>query len=386
MQQRTAVPEMLDDEDDAGIDLLDLALPLLQHWKLLVLAPLLAGAAALGITFLIKPTFTSRTVFLPPQQQQSAAASAIASLGALSGLAGAAAGVKSPADQYVALLQSATVADRLIDEFKLMQVYDSKFRFEARKELADNARISLGKKDGLITIEVDDIDPQRAADIANRHVDELRRLSQQLALTEAQQRRAFFETQLKKTRDELTSAQQALQSSGFNPGALKAEPKAAAEGYARLRAEVTAAEIRLQTLRRNLSDTTPEVAQAQTMLGALRSQLSRTEATTDLTGGPDYVSKFREFKYQETLFELFSRQYELARLDESREGALIQVVDVATPAEHKSKPKRALTAVATTLAALMLLAAFVVMRHFWRQSATRPEKAAKLAQLRAALE
>ena len=177
-----------------------------------------------------------------------------------------------------------------------------------------------------------------------------------------------------------------MQSSGFNPGALKAEPKAAAEGYARLRVEVTAAEIRLQTLRRNLSDTTPEVAQAQTTLGALRSQLSRTEATTDLTGGPDYVSKFREFKYQETLFELFSRQYELARLDESREGALIQVVDVAKPAEHKSKPKRALTAVATTLAALMLLAAFVVMRHFWRQSAARPEKAAKLAQLRAALE
>ena len=385
MQDRSAPLEAFDDEDE-GIDLLDLALPLLQHWKLLVIAPLLAGAVALGITYLIRPSFTSRTVFLPPQQQQSAAASAIASLGALSGLAGAAAGLKSPADQYVALLQSATVADRLIDEFKLMQVYDRKFRFEARKELADNTRVSLGKKDGLITVEVDDTDPQRAADMANRHVDELRRLTSQLALTESQQRRVFFEIQLKKTRDDLTQAQQQLQASGFNPGALKAEPKAAAEGYARLKAEVTAAEVRLQTLRRNLSDATPEVQQAQTMLGALRAQLGKTEATTDLTGGPDYISKFREFKYQETLFELFSRQYELARLDESREGALIQVVDVAKPAERKSKPKRAITAVATTLAALLLLAVFVVTRHFWRQSAARPEKAAKLAQLRAALE
>ena len=385
MQERAAPSANLDDED-AGIDLLDLALPLLRHWKLLVLAPLLAGAVALGITYLIKPTFTSRTVFLPPQQQQSAAASAIASLGALSGLAGAAAGIKSPADQYVALLQSTTVADRLIDEFKLMQVYELKYRFETRKELAENARVSLGKKDGLITVEVDDTDPQRAADIANRHVDELRRLTSQLALTESQQRRVFFEVQLKKTRDDLTQAQQQLQASGFNPGALKAEPKAAAEGYARLKAEVTAAEVRLQTLRRNLSDATPEVQQAQTMLGALRAQLGKTEATTDLTGGPDYISKFREFKYQETLFELFSRQYELARLDESREGALIQVVDVAKPAERKSKPKRAITAVATTLVALLLLAAFVVMRHFWRQSLTRPEKAAKLAHLRAALE
>ena len=379
-------PTSIDDADaDDGIDLLDLALPLVANLKLLIAGPLLAGLAALGITYLIAPTYTSRTAFLPPQQQQSAAASAIASLGALSGLAGAAAGIKSPADQYVALLQSTTVADRLIDEFKLMQVYERKFRFEARKDLTANVRVALGKKDGLITVEVDDEDPQRAAAIANRHVDELRRLTGQLSLTEAQQRRAFFETQLKQTRDRLTEAQQALQASGFNPGALKAEPKAAAEGYARLKAEATAAEVRLQTLRRNLSDTTPEVQQAQTMLGALRAQLAKTEESTDLTGGPDYVSKYREFKYQETLFDLFARQYELARLDESREGAMIQVVDVAAPAEWKSRPKRALIAAATTVATLLLLAMFVVGRHFWRQSAARPESAAKIDRLRNAL-
>ena len=198
-------------DDDEGIDLLDLALPLAEHWKLLVLGPVVAGLMALGITFLIPKTYSSRTVFLPPQQQQSAAASAIAQLGALSGLVGSAAGLKSPADQYVALLQSTTVADRLIDEFKLMQVYDEEFRFKAREELAKNVRVSLGKKDGLITIEVDDKDPQRAADIANRHVDGLRRLTSQLALTEAQQRRVFFEAQLTQTRDRLTQAQQALQ-------------------------------------------------------------------------------------------------------------------------------------------------------------------------------
>lgn len=375
----------LDEDEDDGIDLLDLALPLAEHWKLLVLGPLLAGLLALGITFLVPKTYTSRTVFLPPQQQQSAAASAIAQLGALSGLVGSAAGLKSPADQYVALLQSTTVADRLIDEFKLMQVYDEEFRFKAREELARNVRASLGKKDGLITIEVDDEDPQRAADMANRHVDELRRLTSQLALTEAQQRRVFFEVQLTQTRDRLTQAQQALQASGFSQGALKADAKAAAEGYARLRAEATAAEVRLQTLRRNLADNTPEVQQARSTLGALRAQLAKLEESTDLSGAPDYVSKFREFKYQETLFDLFARQYELARLDESREGALIQVVDVAKPAEWKSKPKRALITVATVIAALMLLAVGVLIRHAWQRAAQRPEGAAKLADLRAAL-
>ena len=372
------------DEDD-GIDLLDLALPLAEHWKLLVLGPLLAGLLAFGITFLVPKTYTSRTVFLPPQQQQSAAASAIAQLGALSGLVGSAAGLKSPADQYVALLQSTTVADRLIDEFKLMQVYDEEFRFKAREELARNVRVSLGKKDGLITIEVDDEDPQRAADMANRHVDELRRLTSQLALTEAQQRRVFFEVQLTQTRDRLTQAQQALQASGFSLGALKADAKAAAEGYARLRAEATAAEVRLQTLRRNLADNTPEVQQAQSTLGALRAQLGKLEESTDLSGAPDYVSKFREFKYQETLFELFARQYELARLDESREGALIQVVDVAKPAEYKSRPKRALIAMATGVASLMLFAAGVFVRYAWRRAAQRPQRAARLDDLRAAL-
>jgi uncharacterized protein involved in exopolysaccharide biosynthesis len=372
-------------DEDEGLSLFELALPLAQHWKLLLIGPLLTGMVALGVTYLMKPIYTSRTVFLPPQQQQSAAAAAVAQLGALSGLIGGAVGVKSSADQYVALLQSTSVADRLIDEFKLMQVYDKEFRFEARKALADNSRIALGKKDGLITVEVEDTDPPRAAAIANRHVDELRRLISQLALTEAQQRRVFFEDQLKKTRDDLTGAQTALQSSGFSAGALKAEPRAAAESYARLRAEATAAEVRLQTLRRNLAETTPEVQQALATLIALRGQLARTEAPTEPNGGPDYVGKFREFKYQEALFDLFARQYELARLDESREGALVQVVDTAQPAERKSKPKRALIAVVTTLITGLFLAGLVLTRHFWRLSAGRPDKAAKVADLRAAL-
>ncbi len=370
------------DEEDFGA--LDVIVPLAQHWVLLVVGSLLAGALALGIAFVIPKTYTSRIVFLPPQQQQSAAASALAQLGSLSGLAGAAAGIKSPADQYVALLQSTTVADRLIDQFNLMQVYDQEFRFIARKELARNSRISLGKKDGLITVEVDDGDPQRAADIANRYVDELRQMTGQLALTEAQQRRTFFERQLVQTRDRLTTAQQNLQSSGFSQGALKADARASAESYARLRAETTAAEVRLQALRRSLADSTPEVQQALTTLGALRNQLGKVEETGDLAVGPDYVGKFREFKYQETLFDLFARQYELARVDESREGALIQVIDPATPAEWKSSPKRALISIVAALCTLVALVVYVLSRDALRKVAANPRTAAQLAELRAA--
>lgn len=369
------------------IDLLEVALPLAQHWKLLVTGPLVAGLVALGVTFVMPETFTSRTVFLPPQQQQSSAAAALSQLGALPGLVGlgsAAMGLKSPADQYVSLAKSATVADRLIDEFKLMQVYGVQHRSKAREELAEHVRVSLGKKDGLITIEVDDQSPQRASDMANRYVDELRRLTGQLALTEAQQRRVFFDAQLAQTRDRLTKAQQALQASGFSQGALRADARASAEGYARLSAEATAAEVRLQTLRRNLSESTPEVQQAASTLAALRSQLARLGEATDLKDAPDYISKYREFKYQETLFELFARQYELARVDESREGTLIQVVDPAMPAERRSRPKRTLVALAATAATLLALVAGLLLRHSLTRARRDPRTAPKMAALSAA--
>lgn len=361
----TAAPVGPEDRDE--VDLFGLLVLLLYHWKALIFVPLLAGSVALGITYLIPKTYTSRTVFLPPQQQQSAAAAALAQLGALSGLSAVAGGVRTPGDQYVALLQSQTVADRIIDAFDLARVYEADYRSEARKELAENSRIGLGRKDGLITIEVDDTVPQRAADIANRYVDELRRLTREIALTEAQQRRAFFEGHLKLTRERLAQAQAELQASGFSQGALKADARAAAENYARVRAEVTAAEIRLQGQRIRLADTAPEVQASLATLQGLRAQLAALErGAAQGEGGADYISRFRDFKYQETLFDLFARQYELARVDEAREGALIQVVDLATPAERKGKPKRAVVAVVATLVAAMGMATFLVLRHMWR--------------------
>lgn len=359
---------------DQGLTLGEVASTLREHGSLLVLVSLAAGLLALGIATLIPPTYTATTTLLPPQQTQGGAATALASLGALGALAGNATGMGSSGDRYVALMQSANVTDRLIDQFKLMEVFEAKFRVDARKALAANVRISLGKKDGLITVEVDDTSPQRAADIANRYVDELRRITATLAVTEAQQRRVFFERQLQASKERLVQAQETLQASGFNAGALKAEPRAAAEGYARLKAEATAAEVRIQALRGNLADNTPEVRQQQATLAALREQLARAERATNTAGSPDYIGKYRDFKYQETLFDLYARQFELARVDESKEGALIQVVDIATLPEKKSKPKRAMIAIITTLAAGALLALWVVMRESGRRAnqARRP--------------
>lgn len=373
------------DEDPDTIDLLEIGVVLASRWKTIVCAPIAVAIVVYGITWLMPPIFSAQSSFLPPQQQQSAAALALSNLGALAGLGGGS-GVKSPADQYIGFMQSVTITDRIIDRFDLIKVYDAKYRSDARKELAQNATFALGKKDGIITVTVDDEDPKRAAEMANAYVEELQRFSSTIAVTEAQQRRVFFEHQLQETKNRLTAAQKELESTGFTEGALRAEPKAAAENYARLQAEVTAAEVRLQTMRGYLNDGALELRQAQDQLRALRGQLARLEDVKGSGAMSDYVGRYREFKYQETLFELFSRQYELARVDEAREGALIQVVDTASPPERRSRPQRVLTAAVAAIAAFALLIAGILGRHSLRRARSNPEREAKLSRLKASLQ
>lgn len=373
-------------EEDDEISLLDLLQVVADNLRLLVLAPLAAGLLALGITFAMAPTFTATTKFMPPQQQQSGAAAMLAGLGALGGLAGAAGGLKNPADQYVAFLKSRSVQDALIDRFKLTERYETKFREDARKTLDANVQIASGK-DGLITIDASDKDPQFAAQLANAHIEELGKLLNRLAVTEAQQRRVFFEKQLNNAKDNLVKAEQALKASGVNSSALKASPIAAVEGLAKLKATITAQEIKLASMRGYLTESAPDFKQAQTELSAMRGQMARAEKEEPAsTGGgskdSDYIAKFRDFKYHETLFELFAKQYEMARVDESREGAIIQVVDAAQPPERKSKPKKALIALMTTLAVGFALLLFIFIRQGLRGAAQTPESAEKISRLR----
>ncbi len=382
--QKNPMTQNIETVEDDEISLLDLLQVVADNLRLLVLAPLAAGLLALGISFAIAPTFTATTKFMPPQQQQSGAAAMLSSLGALGGLAGAASGLKNPADQYVAFLKSRSVQDALLDRFKLIERYESKLKTDARKTLEEVSKIASGK-DGLITIDVDDKDPVFAAQLANAYVEELGRLLDRLAVTEAQQRRVFFEKQLTATKDKLIKAEQALGASGVNSSVLKSTG-AAVVAVAQLRAQITAQEIKLAAMRGYLTESAPDFKQAQTELSAMRGQLARAEKEEPTATGSesDYVAKFRNFKYQETLFELFAKQYEMARIDESREGAVIQVLDAAQPPERKSKPKKALIALMTTLAVGFALLLFVFIRQALRGAAQTPESAEKIGRLRQA--
>ncbi len=378
----SAQVSMGDMQDDDEISLLDLLQVIVDNLRLLVLGPLACGLLALGYSFTIPPTYTAKTQFLPPQQQQSAAASMIASLGALGGLAGTASGIKSQGDQYVSFMKSVSVQDALIERFKLLDRYEAKLKTDARLALAGNVRVASGK-DGLISVEVDDKEPKFAADLANAHVEELRKLLGRLAVTEAQLRRLFFEKQLELTTGNLAKADLALKSSGINSSVLKSSPSSAVEAVARLKAGISVQEVKLGSMRNYLTESSPDFKQALSELSSLRAQLAKAEKDEPASQSTsDYVARYREFKYQETMFELFTKQFELAKVDESREGAVIQVLDAAEPPERKVKPKKATIAITVTLASGFVLLLFVFVKNVLKNASQEEKTKSRLAALK----
>ena len=373
----------IDVQDEDEISLLDLLQVLVDNIRLLVLGPIAIGLAALGYAFVIPPTYTATTVFMPPQQQQSGAAMMMQSLGALGGLAGAASGLKNPNDQFVSMMKSDFVADELIARFDLMKRYEVDYKVDARKNLLAVSKISAGK-DNLITIEVDDWDPAMAANMANGYVEAFSKLLKRLAVTESQQRRLFFEKQVQETKDKLNTAQLALESSGVDISALKTSPEVSIKATAELQALVTAQEVKLGTMRGYLTEAAPEFKLAQTELVALQAQFAKRQKNQTSPKGKDadYIAKYRDFLYYSTLFEMFSKQYVLAKLDEAREGALIQVVDKAMPPERKSKPKKGSIAALSAVAGGFCLLLFVFIRHSFRQANGDSETARKVEMLK----
>jgi uncharacterized protein involved in exopolysaccharide biosynthesis len=374
--------------DSGKISVLDLVLVIAENWRTLVIVPPLAGLLALLISFAFPPSFTAVTRILPPTQQQSSSTLLAAQLGALAGLAGTVTGIRNPTDQYVALLKSRRVFDAIIYRFKFKELTQATYLEDARKILEERTRISAGAKDGIISIEVDDYDPKRAAAIANAFVDELRKLTEALAITEAAQRRLFFEGQLARVKNDLTKSEIALQASGVSETTLRTVPQSALEALARLKALITAQEIKLASMRTYMTDANPEFRLAIQELAALRAELSKAEQNSpakSIRNGAEYIAKYRDFKYHETLFELMAKQFELARLDEAKEGAIIQVVDEAHPPERKSKPRRGLITTLTILSAFLLTFLALLLIQATRTMHRDPAAAAKLARIRRAL-
>ncbi|MEN9421777.1 MAG: hypothetical protein RLZZ107_1256 [Bacteroidota bacterium] len=390
MNDQTTVP-IPPDVDEDEISLLDLAIALGEEKTTLFAIPAIATTLAIVVSLLMTPIFTAKTVMMPPQQQQSGAASALANLGAFAGLAGAAAGVKSPDEMYIAFMQSESLQNAVIEKFKLQEHYKTKTNFETRETLKGLVKIVSDKKTGLIIIEVDDKDPEFAAKLANAYVEELRNLMGKLAVTDAQQRRVFFEQQIAKTQEELAQAEAnfraAKEKSGMQVTVVIAEGSVRAS--AELRGQIAAKEVQMQAMSRFATPQNPDVQRLGSELGALRSQLVKIEQGS---GGEENASplqqlavkSYRDIKAREAIMGVLVAHYESARVDESREGPLIQVVDAAHAPERKSKPKRAIIVLVSAFAGVFLGVLVSFIRRALRKASENPQGASQLSQLKSA--
>ena len=342
------------------------------------------GVAAVAAALLMSDVFTAQATLLPPNSQQQggsmAALAALSSLSSLGGLSGGLGGAKSPDELYVALLKSDSVQRALAERFDLAKRWEVETYEQLRRKFPSYARIGSDKKSGLISIEVDDEDPAFAAQLANAYAEEVTKLLGRLAVSEAQLRRAFFEEQLKDTKERLIAAEVAMIKVQETSGVIVLDKQAEAliGGAANLRAQISEREVMLNVLRRTATDKNPDVQRLGAEVSALRSELTRMESSPEgqkastfdmplnkLTGGGlEYVRALRELKIQEALLESLLKQFELAKLDEAKDGPSLQRVDIALPPDRKSKPQRALIVLGSTLLAALATSGWVLWRRY----------------------
>lgn len=344
----------------------------LAKWKsLLVWMALGAALTSATISLLVTPIYTGTVRIMPPQQSQSIASSMLGQLGSLGSIAGRDLGLRNPGDLYIAILRSRTVGDEIIADFRLMDVYKTKRHVDCERQLETATEISAGKE-GVISISVNDRDPQRAADLANAYVVKMQKLSQSLAITEAGRRRLFFEGEVSKASNDLANAEFGLKKTQENTGIIQldSQAKAVIEAVSSLQAQIASKEAQVQAMRAFATEENPELVRAEHELAALRSELSKFSAGQGVNmplskvpeAGLAFVRSVRDVKYREALLELLTKQYEIARIDEGRDALVVQVLDPAHRPEVRSWPHRSVIVISATIIAffISIVCAFVL--------------------------
>ena len=385
------------------ISVLELLLVVVRRRRLIARLTVGLTLIAVAVSFLLPNKYTATTAILPPQQGGSTGATLMAQLsglGSVASLAGGALGLKNPNDLQVALLKSQTVEDAMIDRFHLMDLYRAKRRSDARLKLEKRVEIENGAKDGLIRISVTDRDPRRAADLANGYVEEFKKFSSTLAVTEASQRRLFFEQQLSQAKDNLASAEEDLKRTEQKTGVLQldSQDRALIESVAQLRAQIAAKEVQIRAMQSFAAGENPDLAMAEQELQGLKAEEAKMGATPSgasdaplipkgvmQQSGLEYVRKLRDVKYFETIFDLLARQYEAAKVDEARQGAVVQVVDPALVPDHHSSPKRTLIVLGAVVLGILLGVVWAFVAEGLARIASNPEEGPRLLALRQSL-
>jgi tyrosine-protein kinase Etk/Wzc len=381
-------------------DILDVILILAARKWTIFLTSVAGFVIAVVLVFMVKPMYTAKTTIMPPQQEQSNTSALFGQFGALASLGGlgGSLGLKNPSDLYIGILGSDSVTDAIIKRFDMIRRLHPKRYSDARIAVQKSAKF-VAEKDGMISISVTDLDPTRAAEMANAYVNELYTLNNRLAVGGASQRRLFFEQQLAQEKDKLADAEVALKKTEEATGVIapSGQTETVIRQVAQLQAEITSREVQLDALRTSSTEQNPDVVRLNTELNGLHQQLRDLESagtgkhvpgdiflsTANVPqAGLEYIRKERDVKYHQFLFDLLARQYEAARIDEAKAAPVIQVVDPAFPPDKKSYPFRALWAIVGCALGFFLSTAWVLGSYIYRRLAADEEQGRRLALLR----
>lgn len=302
----------------------------------------------------------------------------LAQLSSLGGSLLGGAASKSQADLAVGILNSESVQDELVQKFHLDAVFHEKKPSLLRKQLAAESRFDIDPKSSIITIKVTDKVAKRAQALASGYLDALRDTNSRMALLDSSQRRLFYSQQLASEKDALASAEVALKQVEEQSGLIAPVGQTAEriQAESSLRAQLTAREVQLAALLRTETEQNPDVVSLRSEVASLSQHLTTMQSGT--IGGDtapssnklpevqlDYIRKAREVKYHEALFEILARQYEAARLDESHESPMIQVLDNASLPDTKSGPHRVLLTAVAFVIGLIAGALYVWLKATW---------------------
>jgi tyrosine-protein kinase Etk/Wzc len=343
------------EEEEESIDFVEIFQTLRRGKKSIYQVSMGCFAIATLIAFLVPLSYTSAVSFIPPNLNNSSSMTSVLA-GQLSALgAGDLLGAtKSPGDLYAGILRSRSIAATLIKRFDLLRIYKVKKESQAEKVLASATAVSVDLKSSIVTLDVTAKSPQLAHDLANAYMDALRETNGRLALSQSSQRRLFFGQQLEGEKNDLEDAEVELKKTEEQSGLIAPSGQTESEikTIADTQAQIAIREVQLAALRESATEQNPEVIRLRSEISDLQGQLSRLQsgsgnkstASIPTSKVPElqleYVRKEREVKYHEALFDMLSRQYEAARLDEARDAPLLQVLDEASYPDTKSAPKR----------------------------------------------
>lgn len=356
--------------------------------RFLLQAVLCAVAASTLIALLIPAEYQSLTRLMPPDGQSNSKLGLIAALAgkssALEGLAGDVLEVKSPGAVFVGILGSQTVQDALIDQFQLKHIYHDKKIEDAREDLAEHTNVSEDRKSGIISITVLDRDPQRAAAMAQAYVVDLDRLVAKVSTSSARRERIFLEGRLQKVKADLDTASKNFSEFASKNTAIDipSQGKAMLEAAAVLQGQLIAAQAELSGLQQIYTANNVRVRSVEARVNELQQKLNEIggEGTpSELAGdhqlypsirqlpllGVPYADLFRETKIQETVYELLTQQYELAKVQEAKEIPTVKVLDVAMVPTKRSFPPRAIIIVLGSILGIILAMTWIVSKTRW---------------------